>query len=129
MRELDTVERNWSMAAHLSGALAMFFLPVCSVAGPALVLLLHKDSPTITYHARQALLFQAAMMASIWLLGAMGTALSCFLVGFLLYFVALVPWALGLAVPVWAGLQVNNGESFRYPLIGRWVEEPPEQIW
>ena len=62
---------------------------------------------------------------SDWVLAGIGTALSCFLVGFAVYLLALVPWFLGMALPLLAGTRVNNGDDgYAYPLTGRLVKRP-----
>ena len=125
-------ERTWSMLAHLSVLLNL----VTGFAGPiaALVIyLIYKDrSRTVAYHALQSMIFQL-----IWwygagvLIGGMWAAvgiLTPILIGLVLIpfaailtpILALLP--LGAVVyGVVAGIQVNQGQDFKYWLVGDWV--------
>ena len=122
MYAMSTEQRNWSMMAHLAGGLSMFFLPTLGFLGPALVWLAHKDNSIIAYHARQAMAFQLGLAVAGWVLGLLGAAFSCFLVGFGFWAIAAMLWPLGVAVPIWASIQVNNGEDWRYPFTGQMVD-------
>lgn len=128
MGELSAQERNWSALAHASGGIAMFLLPSFGFLGPLVVFFLKKDeSAAVAYHAKQALFFQIAMTLAVWLCGVAGTALSCFLIGFVFYAVAFLPWLAGVLVPLLAANNVNNGEDdYGYPLTGGMVDRPRE---
>jgi len=125
-------ERTWSMLAHLSVLLNL----VTGFAGPiaALVIyLVYKDrSRVVAYHALQAMLFQliwwfggGVLIGVMW---AIVGALSAVLIGVLLIPVALVlTFALAL-LPLGAliygvigAVQVNQGQDFKYWLVGDWV--------
>src|SRR5690606_9927342 len=83
MATLTVQERNWAALSHASGAILMFLMASFGFVGPLLIYLMkHEESPAIRYHAKQALYFQLAMTCIVWVCGALGTALSCFLVGF-----------------------------------------------
>lgn len=126
MGGLTAQERNWSALSHASGGIAMFLLPSFGFLGPLLVWLLKKDeSAAVAYHAKQALFFQLAMTLAVWLCGVAGTALSCFLIGFIFYFVAFLPWLAGVVVPLLAANNVNNGQDgYGYPITGGMVDRP-----
>jgi uncharacterized Tic20 family protein len=121
-----TVEqRNWAVLAHFSASVAMFLLPSFGWIAPAAIWAFHRGDPEIRWHAGQAAAFQAGMTIAALAVSALGTALSCFLLGALLYLVALVPWFAGIALPIVAGTRVNNGEvRYRYPVTGDWVAPP-----
>jgi len=121
MTQLSTESRNWSMLAHFSAALAQLLLPSFGFLGPLLVWLLKRKDADVAHHARQAFAFQLAMALSVWILGLIGTALSCFVVGWVLYVAALAPWLAALVLPVLAGIRVNNGEDYAYPITGPMV--------
>lgn len=126
MATLTVQERNWAALSHASGAILMFLMASFGFVGPLLIYLMkHEESPAIRYHAKQALYFQLAMTFIVWVCGALGTALSCFLVGFVLYIPAFVAWVAGIVVPLIAATRVNNGEDgYAYPLTGGMVERP-----
>jgi uncharacterized Tic20 family protein len=124
---MDTDTRNWSMLAHFSAVLAQFFLPSFGFVGPLAVMLLRQNDEVTQYHAKQALFFQIAMGVTAWLIVAVASALSCFLIGVVIYPFALIPWIAGWALPVYAGIKVNNGESYTYPMVGGFVD-PPKRI-
>jgi uncharacterized protein len=125
-------ERTWSLLAHLSVLLNL----ITGFAGPIaalVVYLIYKDrSRTVAYHALQAMIFQL-----IWwyggglLIGAMWAivgALSAIVIG-----VVLIPFALlftlvfallpmgAVIYGIIAAIQVNQGQDFKYWLVGDWV--------
>ena len=125
-------ERTWSLLAHLSILLNL----VTGFAGPiaALVIyLIYKDrSRTVAYHALQSMIFQL-----IWwyggglLIGAMWATvgvLSAIVIGLILIPVALVVTLVLALLPIGAviygvvgAIQVNQGQDFKYWLVGDWV--------
>jgi uncharacterized Tic20 family protein len=125
-------ERTWSLLAHLSVLLNL----ITGFAGPiaALVIyLIYKDrSRTVAYHALQAMIFQL-----IWwyggglLIGAMWAivgALSAIGIGLILIPVAIVMSLVLALLPMGAviygiigAIQVNQGQDFKYWLVGDWV--------
>ncbi len=122
---LSVEQRNWAVMAHFSGSVLMFLLPSFGWLGPVAILLLRRDDPEVRWHAGQAAAFQLGMTVAALAVSALGTALSCFLIGAALYLVALVPWFAGIVVPIVAGTRVNNGEDrYRYPVTGDWVSAP-----
>jgi len=121
MGHLDTEDRNWAVLAHASGALSTVIIPSVGFLGPLLIWFLRKDqSAEVARHARQAMVFQLAMSVLAWVLGAMGSALVCVGVGFVLLAAAVVPWLAAIIVPIVAAVRVNNGEDdFEYPFVGQ----------
>lgn len=128
-------ERTWAMLAHLSVLLNLvtgFLGGVVAI----IIYFIYKDrSRLVAYHAMQSFIFQAitwlgAGMVS-GLLIAVGSALGfliipllCLIPGFLI--LLLIP--ISLIYGIIGGVKVNNGEDFRYWLIGDWVRnilEPP----
>ena len=125
-------ERTWSLLAHLSVLLNL----ITGFAGPiaALVIyLIYKDrSRKVAYHALQAMIFQL-----IWwyggglLIGAMWATvgvLSAIVIGLILIPVAIVVTLVLALLPVGAviygvvgAIQVNQGQDFKYWLVGDWV--------
>ena len=125
-------ERTWSLLAHLSVLLNL----VTGFAGPIaalIIYLVYKDrSRKVAYHALQALIFQL-----IWwyggglLIGAMWACvgvLSAILIGIILIPIAVLMTLVLAALPVGAviygiiaAIQVNQGQDFKYWLVGDWV--------
>ncbi len=118
-------QRNWAVLAHFSASLGMFLLPSLGWLGPAAVWVIRRRDPAIRWHAGQAAAFQLGMTLAALAISALGTALSCFLIGAVLYLVALIPWFAGIVVPIVAGTRVNNGDlRYRYPVTGDWIGGP-----
>lgn len=125
-------ERTWSLLAHLSVLLNL----ITGFAGPiaALVIyMIYKDrSRFVAYHALQSMIFQL-----IWwyggglLIGAMWIvvgALSAVLIGVILIPIAIVMTLVLALLPLGAviygiigAIQVNQGQDFKYWLVGDWV--------
>jgi uncharacterized protein len=106
-------ERNWGMAAHLSGFLAAFV--ALGFLGPLVVLVTEGNrSPYVRRHAVEALNFNLSVL--LWVV--VSAVLMIVLVGFLtmaavgiLYVVASILGAVAAA----------RGDDFRYPLTIRFV--------
>ena len=125
-------ERTWSVMAHLSILLNL----ITGFAGPiaALVIyLIYKDrSRTVAYHALQAMIFQliwwyggGLLIGLMWLIVG---ALSAILIGVILIPIAIVVTLLLAMLPlgaviygIIAAIQVNQGQDFKYWLVGDWV--------
>lgn len=125
-------ERTWGMLAHLSVLLNL----VTGFAGPIaafIMYLVYKDrSRFVAYHALQSAIFQL-----IWwyggglLIGLMWSivgVLSAVVVGIVLIPFALIATFLFAALPLGAliygvigGVQVSQGQDFKYWLVGDWV--------
>jgi uncharacterized Tic20 family protein len=125
-------ERTWSLLAHLSVLLNL----ATGFAGPIAALIIYlvfKDrSRTVAYHALQAMIFQL-----IWwyggglLIGAMWITvgvLSVILIGVILIPIAIVITLVLALLPMGAviygivgAIQVNQGQDFKYWLVGDWV--------
>ena len=121
-------ERTWAMLAHLSVLLNLVtgFLGV--VAALAIYLLYKDRSRYVAYQAMQAFLFQL-----IWWFGggiltgiawAITGVLSMALIGLIFIplacVISLLPVA-SLFYGIVGAVQCNNGQDFRYWLIGNWV--------
>lgn len=120
-------ERMWAMFAHLS-ILANLVTGFLGVVAAFVIYIIYKDrSRYVAYQSLQAIIFQligwvvgGALVGLSW---AITGVLSAFIVG-----ICLIPFALVIsAVPiaalfygVVAAIQCNNGEDFRYWLIGDW---------
>jgi uncharacterized Tic20 family protein len=123
-------ERTWAMLAHLSILLNL----VTGLLGPVgalIIYLVYKDrSRYVAYHSLQSFIFQLIA----WVGGGILTAvawtitgvLSAILVGLLCIPIALVISLIPLGAIVYGiigGIQCNQGQDFRYWLVGDWVRE------
>ncbi len=106
-------ERNWAVAAHLSGFVAAYV--ALGFLGPLTVLLIagHR-SPYVRHHAVEALNFNLSIL--LWLL------VSALLVIVLIGIPMLVAVGVTYVVAVVLGaVAAGRGESYRYPLTIRFV--------
>jgi len=123
-------ERSWAMLAHLSILLNL----VTGLLGPVgalIIYLVYKDrSRYVAYHSLQSFIFQLIA----WVGGGILTAvawvitgvLSAILVGLLCIPIALVISLIPLGAIVYGiigGIQCNQGQDFRYWLVGDWVRD------
>lgn len=125
-------ERLWAMLAHLS-VLLNLVTGFLGVAVALLIYLVYRDrSRYVAYQALQALIFQLVFWGGggllIGLVWAVVGLLSAVLVGLLLIPFAIIATIALTAFPVIAviygvigAVQCNNGEDFRYWLIGDWA--------
>ncbi len=128
-------ERTWAMLAHLSVLLNLVTGFLGGIAA-LIIYFVHKDrSRVVAYHAMQSFIFQSITWLGAGIVSAIlitiGSALSfliipllCLVPGFLV--LLLIPASLIYGVV--GGVQVNNGEDFRYWQVGDWVRnilEPP----
>ncbi len=122
-------ERTWAMLAHLSILLNLIsgFL---GVVAALVIYLVYKDrSRYVAYQAMQAFLFQLVA----WVGGGLIAGLAWTFVGILsavVIGVCLIPFAVLISlIPlgaiiygIIAGVKCNEGEDFRYWLVGDWTE-------
>jgi uncharacterized protein len=121
-------ERTWAMLAHLSVLLNL----VTGILGPVaalIIYLIYRDrSRYVAYHSLQSLLMQLI----VWLGGGLITAFVWMVVGTLSMIIiglCLIPFAIlvsfiplaALVYGVIGAIQTNQGQDFRYWLIGDWV--------
>lgn len=108
-------ERTWAMLCHLS-ALSGYITGIGWLVGPLIVWLIKKDQyPLVDENGKEALNFQISMLIYS-------------IVAFLLVFVIIgIPLLIAIAIfdivaPIIAGVKVNNGEQYRYPLTIRFLK-------
>ena len=125
-----TEERSWALLAHLSIQLNQ----VTGLLGPVgalIIYLVYKDrSRYVAYHSLQSLIFQLIAWVGGGILTGIAWAitgvLSAILVGLLCIPIALVISLIPLGAIVYGiigGIQCNQGQDFRYWLVGDWVRE------
>lgn len=120
-------ERQWAMLAHL-GVLVNLVSGFLGPIVPLVIYMVYKDrSRYVAYQSLQGLIFQL-----IWWVGggvltgiawAITGALSAVLIGLLCMPIACVISAMPLVALVYgtyAGIQCNQGQDFKYWLIGDW---------
>lgn len=117
-------ERQWAMIAHLSVWINVATVFMGAVV-PLIIYFLYKDkSKFVAFHAMQAFVMQAACS----FLGMLATVLSS--AASMSGIVICIPFAcifglLPLASFVFgtiAGIQVNKGEDYKYPVVGDFVQ-------
>ena len=121
-------ERQWAMVAHL-GVLVNLVSGILGPAVPLGIYMIYKDrSRYVAYQSLQALIFQL-----IWWVGggilagiawAITGALSAVIVGLVCIPFACVISAIPLAAlgyGIYGGIQTNQGQDFKYWLVGDWV--------
>lgn len=121
-------ERSWAMLAHLCVLLNL----VTGVLGPVaalIIYLVYRDrSRYVAYQSLQALLMQLI----VWVGGGLITGAVWIVVGLLsaiIVGICLIPFAIlisalplvALVYGVIGAIQTNQGQDFRYWLIGDWV--------
>ena len=120
-------ERQWAMLAHL-GVLANLFSGFLGPIVPLAIYMIYKDRCRyVAYQSLQALVFQliwwvggGALTGIVW---AITGALSAFIVGLILIPFACIISTMPLVALVYgtyAGIQCNQGQDFKYWLIGDW---------
>ena len=120
-------ERQWAMLAHL-GVLANLFSGFLGPIVPLAIYMIYKErSRYVAYQSMQALIFQliwwvggGALTGIAW---AITGALSAVIIGLLCIPFACVISAMPLVAliyGVYAGIQCNQGQDFKYWLIGDW---------
>lgn len=125
-------ERNWAVAAQLSGCLVAVLLPnwgLLGIIGPLVIWLVRKDeSPFVADQSKEALNFQLTILIMAVVTSVAGLALSVLTCGVGLLLV--VPGAflvfgalliIDLVLGILAGLAASSGQFYRYPCILRLV--------
>jgi uncharacterized Tic20 family protein len=108
-----SAERNWAMAAHLSGFAAAYV--ALGFLGPLVVLLLAGDrSAFVRRHAVEALNFNLTWLIYI----VVAAVLAIFLIGLPILLVLGVAY---LVLVIRAALAASNGRDYRYPLTIRFI--------
>ena len=123
-------ERTWAMLAHLS-VLVNLFTGFLGGVFALVVYFIYKDrSRFIAYHAMQSFLFQVITWLGAGLVSAFFITIGSVFGIFIIPLLCLVPgFLILLAIPasliygIVGGVQVNNGEDFKYWQVGDWVRE------
>lgn len=112
---VDSKSRKWGMFCHLS-ALIGFIIPFGSIIAPLIIWQMKKDvSLFVDEQGKESINFQISM--AIWMI--ISWVLVFLYIGFILLgFFAL----LEIICVIMAGVQANEGKSFRYPLTIRFIK-------
>jgi hypothetical protein len=106
------------MYCHLS-ALAGLLVGGLTFIGPLVCWLVKKDtSPLVDAHGKESLNFQLSML--VYQLAAIAVSFVTCGLGLPINLVLLV---CSIAMPIIAGLKVNEGRAYRYPLTIRFIAE------
>lgn len=133
-------ERTWSMLSHLSvllwfitGLLAFLFfitillIPVGLVLlvpwAPLVVWFVYKDrSRRVRFHAAQAFWYQVAWLVVLNIGWFITVFLSFFIIGLLLVPLMIIVNLAPFVHAIYAGVKVNQGVDYRYPIIADMVD-------
>lgn len=123
-------ERTWAMLAHLS-ILMNLLSGFLGMVAAILIYFSYKDrSRFVAYHAMQSFIFQVITWLGAGLIAGLLLGLGVGLAFLIIPLLCLIPGALiFLLIPasiiygIIGAVQVNNGEDFRYWLVGDWVRD------
>jgi len=119
-------EKQWAMVSHLSVLLNLFTAFMGAVV-PLVLYFIYKDrSRYVAYHALQALIMQGICSFGGLLLAVLIGGLGQFIpfLGLICLPISCVFGLLpiiGLIYGTYGGIQINNGQDFKYWMIGDWV--------
>ena len=124
----DKEARTWGMLAHLSILLNLisgFFGGIAAI----IIYFLYKDrSRFVAYHAMQSFIFQSITWLGSGVIGGIFIAIGSTFGVLIIPLLCLIPGILILLLApasvvygIIGGIQVNNGEDFRYWQVGDWV--------
>lgn len=120
-------ERQWAMFAHFS-VLLNLFTGFLGVVAPLIIYMIYKErSRYVAYHSLQSLIMQSICWFGGGVLAFITSALSGVIpfIGLLCLPLACIFGILPLTALIYGtvgGIQVNQGQDFKYWLIGDWVQ-------
>jgi len=122
-------ERQWAMFAHL-GVLVNLISGFLGPVVPLAIYMIYKDrSKYVAYQSLQALIFQLiwwvggwALVGAAWTLTSLLTAvfIGVLCIPFACIF-SLMPFV-ALGYGVYGAIQTNQGQDFKYWLVGDWMQ-------
>lgn len=112
-----------AILAHLLG------MVICLISGsglgfvaPLVIWLMKKDeSLFIAQHAKQAMIFQIALVVLTLIVAIVGFGFSCITFGLgipLLILAGVAVTVIAIVLPVIAAVEANKGSMYRYPVVG-----------
>jgi len=107
---MNMTGRTWAMLLHFS-VFAGYVVPVAGLVAPILIWQLKKEEfPEIDAHGKTVLNFMISMLIYFLVAGL----LSLLLIGIPILIALMV---IGIVFPIIGGIQANNGEFWKYPLM------------
>jgi uncharacterized Tic20 family protein len=89
------------------------------VVAPLLVLSMTKErGPFLMYHVNQSVIFQLALFVINTVILTASSILMLVCIGYITFFLVLIPWAIGIIYPIIVGIAAKNGEWAEYPIAG-----------
>ena len=121
-------ERTWAVIAHLSVLLNLVTGFLGGIAALVIYFVYRSRSRFVAYHAMQSFIFQTIAWLGGGLVSGILISISGAFAFLILPLLCLVPGLLvlllipiSLIYGVIGAVQINNGEDFRYWLVGDWV--------
>ena len=123
-------ERTWAMLAHMSVLLNLVTGFLGGFAALVIYFIYKDRSRFVAYHAMQAFIFQSITWIGAGIIAAILITLGTVLAFLIVPLLCLIPGFLSLLlIPASliygtiGGIQVSNGEDFRYWQVGDWVRD------
>jgi hypothetical protein len=120
--------RTWAMLAHLSVLLNLFSGFLGGIAAIVIYFVYKDRSRFVAYHAMQSFIFQSITWIGSGIVGGIFIAIASIFGILIIPLLCLIPGILILMLApasaiygIIGGVQVNNGEDFRYWQVGDWV--------
>lgn len=113
---------QWSIILHLSGLAGLVLPGFGNWLAPLVIWLLKKeDSPALDALGKEVVNFQLSYTLYCLLIGVVGGILTFILIGFLFFLLLPILAVAWIAFMILAAIKASNGESYRYPLIIRFL--------
>ena len=115
-------ELDYALWAHMWAGLANIICcgAIVPVAAPLLVLTQTKNrSPFLMFHVNQSVIFQVALFVINTIIAVFGGALTIVCIGYLILPLLLVTWIIGIAYPMFLGIDAKRGEWVEYVWAGK----------
>jgi len=102
-------DKQWAALAHFGGVLG--WLP------PLIIWLIFKDRGRLAdQEGKEALNFQITVSIAVVVAWLLGGILAVILIGYLFFVLAWALQIVGVVFAIIAGVKVNNGGTYRYPI-------------
>lgn len=105
---MSSEAKIFAVLSHVS----YFFFPILL---PVILMLIKQEDEFVKHHAKQALIFHVSLLVA----GIVAWILCFVLIGFLLLPAIAI---FGLIVTIIAIIRSVEGEYYRYPVVGNWLD-------